>query len=346
MLSFLDNVRFFSVEITLGKTTSYKLERCIWVKVLGLDIEQVPNDPEYILATSGESFHWAKRFLGRKMGHDAAVLYAFCRVLDDMADGDIPNGPAHLSDIQASLAEGRWDRHPLLAHHAAMVREYNLSTEVIASLVEGLMDDQAPQVLLRDEKALIQYAYKVAGTVGLLMCEILNNSHPRAKLHAVDLGIAMQLTNIARDVLEDAKMGRRYLPGDWVNHMTPREIVAAASNPNGPDGVLITRAVERLLAMAERYYASGRAGLAYLPFRAHFSIGVAAKVYRQIGRQLLRSKRSWHGGRQVTSKGSKVFCTLRASTGLLRRVPHVRRAHNPNLHTWLKPYLHQGGGWG
>ena len=139
-------------------------------------------------------------------------------------------------------------------------------------------------------------------------------------------------------------MGRRYLPGEWVNHMTPREIVAAASNPNGPDGVLITRAVERLLAMAERYYASGRAGLAYLPFRAHFSIGVAAKVYRQIGRQLLRSKRSWHGGRQVTSKGSKVFCTLRASTGLLRRVPHVRRAHNPNLHTWLKPYLHQGVG--
>tara|TARA_B100001778_G_C18403456_1_gene545295 strand:+ start:52 stop:735 length:684 start_codon:yes stop_codon:yes gene_type:complete len=227
-----------------------------------------------------------------------------------------------------------------------MVSEYNLSTEVIASLVEGLMDDQAPQVLLQDEEALIQYAYKVAGTVGLLMCEILNNNDPRAKLHAVDLGIAMQLTNIARDVVEDAKMGRRYLPGTWVSDMTPEDIVAAAEDPNGHDGVQITLAVKRLLALAERYYASGRAGLAYLPFRAHFSIGVAAKVYRQIGIQLLRSKRSWHGGRQVTSKSSKVFCTFRASTGLFRRIPHVRRPHNPRLHTWLKPYKHQGGGWG
>jgi len=310
-----------------------------------MDIEQIPNDPEHILATSGESFHWARRFLGKKMGQDAAVLYSFCRVLDDMADGDIPNGPAHLKDIQSSLQEGRWDDHPLLAHHAAMVREYNLPTEVIASLVEGLMDDQAPQVLIADEEALIQYAYKVAGTVGLLMCEILNNAHPEAKLHAVDLGIAMQLTNIARDVVEDAQMGRRYLPGTWVNDMTPEEIVQAAADPTGHNGAQITVAVERLLALAEVYYASGRAGLAYLPLRAHFSIGVAAKVYRQIGRQLLRSKRSWHGGRQVTSKGSKVFCTLRASTSLVRRIPVGRRSHNAHLHAWLKPYKHQGGGW-
>ena len=184
-----------------------------------------------------------------------------------------------------------------------MVNEYNLPKDVIASLVEGLMDDQADEVLLPDEESLIQYAYKVAGTVGLLMCEILNNSDPKAKPHAVDLGIAMQLTNIARDVVEDARMGRRYLPGSWVGNMSPEDILDAALDPYGPDGVQITRAVERLLDLAESYYASGRAGLAYLPARAHFSIGVAAKVYRQIGRQLLRSKDSWHGKRQVTSKG-------------------------------------------
>jgi phytoene synthase len=177
------------------------------------------------------------------------------------------------------------------------------------------------------------------------MCEILNNSDPRAKPHAVDLGIAMQLTNIARDVVEDARMGRRYLPGAWVDDMTPEEILAAASNPNGRHGVQITLAVERLLALAESYYASGRAGLAYLPYRAHFSIGVAAKVYRQIGRQLLRSRDSWHGTRQVTSKRSKMLCTLRATANLTRRLPHVRRPHNDELHTWLRPYMHHGGGW-
>ena len=303
------------------------------------------DNPEKILATSGESFFWARRFLGKKMGHDAAVLYSFCRILDDMADGDIPEGPEHLMPIQSSLAKGEWGAHPLLRHPAPMVQEYNLPIDVIASLVEGLMDDQAPEVLLADEESLIQYAYKVAGTVGLLMCEILNNKDPRAKAHAVDLGIAMQLTNIARDVVEDARMGRRYLPGAWVNNMSPEQIVAAASNPSGHDGTQITLAVERLLDLAESYYASGRAGLVYLPYRAHFSIGVAAKVYRQIGRQLLRSKDSWHGKRQVTSKGSKMLCTFRATANLARRLPHARRPHNTELHTWLKPYMHHGGGW-
>ena len=313
--------------------------------MLRLQQEHDLDNPEKILATSGESFFWARRFLGKKMGNDAAVLYSFCRVLDDMADGDLPDGFEHLSAIQASLEKGEWNDHALLRHHAPMVNEYNLPKDVIASLVEGLMDDQADEVLLPDEESLIQYAYKVAGTVGLLMCEILNNSDPKAKPHAVDLGIAMQLTNIARDVVEDARMGRRYLPGSWVANMSPEDIVDAALDPYGPDGVQITRAVERLLDLAESYYASGRAGLAYLPARAHFSIGVAAKVYRQIGRQLLRSKDSWHGKRQVTSKGSKMLCTFRATASLARRLPHARRPHNTELHTWLKPYMHHGGGW-
>ncbi len=333
-------------KITKKQTTYYKLNEDFRCKVLGLNQEHALNNPEQILATSGESFFWARRFLGKKMGHDAAILYSFCRVLDDMADGDIPDGPEHLAKIQTSLENGCWDDHPLLRHHASMVREYDLPTDVIASLVEGLMDDQQAEVLIPNEEALIQYAYKVAGTVGLLMCEILNNKHPMAKAHAVDLGIAMQLTNIARDVVEDANMGRRYLPGNWVDNMTPEEIIAASQNPDGHHGVIITSAVHRLLELAEEYYASGRAGLAYLPARAHFSIGVAAKVYRQIGRQLLRSKDSWHGCRQVTSKSSKMICTLKASSNLLRRVPHPRRAHDASLHVWLKPYMHRGGGWG
>ena len=303
------------------------------------------NQPEQILATSGESFFWARRFLGRKMGHDAAVLYSFCRVLDDMADGDIPDGPAHLRQIQSLLKQGEWTQHPVLKHYAPLVEAYRLPHDVIGSLVEGLMDDQAPQVLINDEASLIQYAYKVAGTVGLLMCNILNNEDPRAKAHAVDLGIAMQLTNIARDVVEDAKMGRRYLPGEWVNHLSPEDIVLASKDPQSHEGTLITLAVERLLELAEVYYASGRAGLSYLPLRAHFSIGVAAKVYRQIGRQLLKSTDSWHGRRQVTSKASKMLCTMRATSNLLSRIPHPRRRHDAVLHTWLKPFQQQGGGW-
>ena len=200
--------------------------------------------------------------------------------------------------------------------------------------------------MIADESELIQYAYKVAGTVGLLMCDVLNTDEPRAKPHAVDLGIGMQLTNIARDVLEDAKMGRRYLPGSWVNNMTPQQIIEASKSPYSHEALMITEAVHRLLSLAEQYYASGRRGLAYLPARAHFSIGVAAKVYRQIGIQLLRTKDSWHGRRQVTSKSSKVFCTIRASMSLFRRFPHPRKSHNTSLHESLGSYKNQGGTWG
>ncbi len=304
------------------------------------------SDPELVLATSGESFHWAKRFLGKKMGYDAARLYSFCRVLDDMADGDIPNGHEHLKNIQNTLNSGGWDNHPFLNQFSSMVEEYQLPTEVIGALVEGLMDDQEPEVLIQDEAGLIQYAYKVAGTVGLLMCCVLNTSNPRAKPHAVDLGIGMQLTNIARDVVVDAKMGRRYLPGSWVNDMTPEEILQAAENPDGENAAIISSAVRRLLALAEEYYASGRTGLSYLPARAHFAIGVAAKVYRQIGIQLLRSKHMWWGPKQVTSKPSKVFCTIRAAFGMFRRFPYPRGNHNENLHLFLTSYMNQGGTWG
>ncbi|MEC7112375.1 MAG: squalene/phytoene synthase family protein, partial [Candidatus Thermoplasmatota archaeon] len=110
------------------------------------------DNPELILATSGESFHWARRFLGNKMGHDAARLYSFCRVLDDMADGDIENGPQHLIQIQEKLKQGEWGSHPLLDQFSDMVNEYGLSTNVVSSLVEGLLDDQSDEVLIADEE--------------------------------------------------------------------------------------------------------------------------------------------------------------------------------------------------
>ena len=304
------------------------------------------DNPELILATSGESFHWARRFLGAKMGHDAARLYSFCRVLDDMADGDIQNGPEHLVEIQAKLIQGQWGNHPLLDQFSDMVDEYGLSTNVVSSLVEGLLDDQADEVLIKDEANLIQYAYKVAGTVGLLMCDVLNTDEPRAKPHAIDLGIGMQLTNIARDVLEDAKMGRRYLPGTWVDNMTPQQILEASKNPIRMKHSLSQKRFIDYFHLQRSTTQVDVEDWPIFPTRAHFSIGVAAKVYRQIGIQLLKSKDSWHGQRQVTSKASKVFCTLRATMSLFRRFPHPRKPHNTTLHTSLAPYKNQGGTWG
>ena len=296
---------------------------------------------EQSLAANGRSFHWARRFLGQRMGSDAASLYAFCRLLDDMADGDIENGPARLTAIRADLIAGREGADPAFLAFLPLMREKRFPTDVLVALIDGLLEDQAEEVALADEAALLRYAYRVAGTVGLLMCHVLDCHVPAARAHAIDLGIAMQLTNIARDILEDAGMNRRYVPGDWVGHASPAEIRAAARSPDSMLARDVTAAAGRLLDLAETFYASGARGYRYLPWRAHLAIGVAARVYRQIGIQLRGAGLAWHAGRQVTGKAAKLRCSLLALVSFGRRIGFGTSPHDERLHAALRglPYV-------
>ena len=129
--------------------------------------------PQDSLAANGRSFHWASRFLGARMGRNAAQLYAFCRLLDDMADDDIPDGPARLACIKADLEAGGTGDDPAFAAFRPFMIEVDFLA-VLTALIEGLLQDQADEVCLDDEAALLRYAYRVAGTVGLLMCDVLD----------------------------------------------------------------------------------------------------------------------------------------------------------------------------
>ena len=297
--------------------------------------------PDESLALNGESFHWAKRFLGKKMGLEAAKLYAFCRLLDDMADGDIEDGPERLVKIRAALIDGNTNADPALKSFAPLMDDQEFPLPVLIALIDGLLDDQRKEVIIEDEAELLRYAYRVAGTVGLLMCHVLDCHDPDAKAHAIDLGIAMQLTNIARDVLEDAEMGRRYLPTTWTGDISPQQIVACATDPESSEAQIITQSVQRLLKMAERFYISGAKGFSSLHWRAHMSIAIAAKVYRQIGVQLANRGFVWYDGRQVTSRSTKLICSCKAISGLLKRISRRKHEHNSNLHTSLRglPYV-------
>ena len=126
------------------------------------------------------------------------------------------------------MAGGRRATDTLLADFQPFIHQKNLPVPVIIALIDGLLQDQRP-VRIADERALRRYAYRVAGTVGLLMCHVLDCDDDAARAHAIDLGIAMQLTNIARDVLEDAEMGRRYLPASWAGDVKPAHITAASN---------------------------------------------------------------------------------------------------------------------
>jgi len=296
---------------------------------------------EQSLAANGKSFHWARRFLGHHMGGEAASLYAFCRLLDDMADGDIENGPARLAAIRADLLAGRQGDDPAFRTFLPLMREKRFPPDVLVALIDGLLEDQAEEVALADEAALLRYAYRVAGTVGLLMCHVLDCHAPAARAHAIDLGSAIQLTNIARDVREDAGMHRRYIPADWVGGAGPADIRAAAQAPGSPLCRDVTDAVGRLLDLAESFYASGAMGYRYLPMRAHLAIAVAARVYRQIGIQLREHDLAWHDGRQVTSKATKLRCSLLALASFRHRMGAPDAGHDRRLHVALRglPYV-------
>jgi len=248
------------------------------------------TDARAVLRCHGRTFFVASHLLGRVHANRAATLYAFCRHVDDLADqaADPESARRTLSAVSRALADGRAD-DVRTAALLALNAETGMLVAPALALVAGVKSDLEP-VRIADEAQLIRYAWHVAGTVGLMMCAVLDVHDPRAAPFAIDLGIAMQLTNIARDVGEDARMGRRYLPATWVGDLDASAIAA-------PDPALqasLRAATRHLLALAERYYASGESGLGFLPVRARVAILAAARMYRAIGRRIAAADyRTW-----------------------------------------------------
>ena len=298
------------------------------------------DDAKLILKKNGKSFFWASKFLPSLYVDRASELYKFCRILDDIADSGKKNSLVNLQKFHSQFKKNDIVNFNKLNNYFLKCPEYfnPNSKKAVLNLLDGLIFDQKT-VLIKDESDLICYSYQVAGTVGIMMCDALQCHNEKAKLFAVDLGIAMQLTNIARDVLEDAKMGRRYLPGSWVNGFSPEEIVLASKNNNHVKNNIISIAVERLLTLAEKYYLSGSQGFVYLPIKTRFAIAIASSVYREIGIQLKRKKYNWYNGRQVTTTGTKLKVSIKNVFLELASISKREVDHNTQLHEYLKDML-------
>ena len=171
-----------------------------------------------------------------------------------------------------------------------------------------------------------------------MMAPILGISSKKAIPFAVDLGIAMQLTNISRDVLEDAELGRRYIPGEWCDDLSAPKIVELAKNGTTEDRLKVSAAIKRTLLLAETYYVSGFKGLTYLPPRNHLAILIAGIIYRLIGRRLLNSGTKWWVGRQVVNSTGKLLHSLYPPLLMLNRFKRLP-VHESHLHKCLKDYL-------
>jgi phytoene synthase len=284
--------------------------------------------PKQVLARHGKSFYWASKFLGVELADRAARLYQFCRYVDDLADGDLPDRQESLEDIRARLSGKELAAGPEIEAFIALANSNNIPLSAASELLDGMLSDQNPTAVA-DEAKLLRYCHAVAGTVGLMMCRVLNCEEPRADSFAIDLGVAMQLTNISRDVLEDAKMGRRYLPASWAN-FTPAQIAKAGLEDEDTDcREQVADGIARLLDLSEQYYASALLGIRLLPFRSRLSIAIALRVYRQIGWVLRRRNLAWWQGRVMVTGGEKALLSLRSLADLrpIKVPPHRTQLH-------------------
>jgi phytoene synthase len=246
-----------------------------------------------VLTFRARSFRWASALLSRGQRRKVAALYAFCRAVDDLADAEwvTDEDRRDLQNLLAALeaepgAEHMWPENYVWFRELCL--ECRIDFRVVRELLLGMISDLG-LVRLKSDDELVQYCYRAAGTVGLMMCSVLGVRDLRALRHAIDLGIAMQLTNIARDVREDAEASRVYLPAERLGEygVLPEDLVEG-----DVDEQAVRVVVTDVLDLAERYYNSGDAGMHYLPPRARWAVLVASRLYRGIGRRLRRRHQS------------------------------------------------------
>ena len=241
------------------------------------------------LAIFAKSFNWAGFFLPKKVYEDCVKLYAFCRILDDIADektnldyrierySKIKNYFKQSYDLQNKEGLELNENEIVINDVINLAVNNRIKRIIFQDLIDGVGSDLKKRIHIRSVKDLLVYSYRVAGTVGLIMSKILNVNDRRALKGAIDLGIAMQLTNIARDVIEDKKMNREYIKPDFEN-------------------------IQATLKLAEMFYDSSFSSIQKIPFKYKFSIIVARRIYRQIGRKILQK-----GNMENYEKSGKIY---------------------------------------
>ena len=293
-----------------------------------------------ILKKNGKSFYWAGQLLPKKYLIRCAELYSFCRLLDDIADSKIKAD--NLSKLKNILNLIKKDDYHKLKKYKINIPDYLKKSELakakIIDLIDGLIFDQK-QVRIKNERELILYCYRVAGTVGVLMCIALDCKEKKSHDFAIDLGIAMQLTNILRDIKEDAELNRRYLPGNFVKNLTPKQIINISQNIKHKDHLIVQEAIKKILLLSNLYYKSGNAGLFFLKFQFKIVIAIASNIYRQIGVKLKNKSYNWYEGRIFTTIYEKFKITIKTilSISLFFKINSPK--HKLSLHKHLKEIL-------
>ena len=261
------------------------------------------------LSIYAKSFNWAGFFLPKEVYEKCSTLYDFCRTLDNIADEDLDLEikKEKFKKFKDDFKSKNFD-NKIIRNIYLLIEEKNISINIIYDLFDGIESDLKYELKINSFQELLVYSYRVAGTVGLMMAKILNVKTYNSLKGAIDLGIAMQLTNIARDVVEDSKKNRQYIGSDF-------------------------NTIKNTIKIADLFYDSSFKSIKEIPLSCRLSILVARRVYREIGNKILKKKNIKNykdSGKIYVSNIEKISQTILASFDLLtlifvRSNKHIRK---------------------
>ena len=265
------------------------------------------------LSVYAKSFSWAGFFLPKETYKKCSSLYDFCRVADNIADDDekIENKELKFNQFENDFNQKKYE-NPIIKNMWILIEEFNISLKVVQDLFFGLRSDIKNKVKLDSKQDLLIYSYRVAGTVGLMMAKILKVNKKSSLKSAIDLGIAMQLTNISRDVIEDSKNNRFYINENF-------EEISSTIN------------------LADTFYKNSFYSIKEIPISFRFSILVARRIYRKIGHKILNKKNLENyqkSGKIFVSNAEKILETFLSVIDLIKlslsskEVDEIQHDHN------------------
>jgi phytoene synthase len=262
------------------------------------------------MSRAGKTFYFASFWLEKGVRRNVALVYSFCRCVDDIADEQQP-GPERTAALDGivSALEQHDSSHPVAGPMVSLIDDFPALYHPTIDLVRSCAAD-GPTIRIETERDLIDYSHGVAGNVGLMMYPLLSGEDPRGLPLADQLGIAMQCTNIARDVLADLRQGRVYLPRTWLGMEDVRGLLTGDPRTEAA----AVRAVGQVLRVGREHYRRGLEGLRYLNPRARFAIRVAADCYAAIGERVIRDGKLVRE-RAVVPLRTKVLLAVRALQG-------------------------------
>jgi len=249
------------------------------------------------LSIYAKSFNWAGFFLPKQTYLKCSALYDFCRVADNIADSNeaIEIKKIKFLDFQNNFNNQK-DDDPIIKNMWQLIEEFNIPIKVVQDLLDGINSDIQENIKIHKKKDLLIYSYRVAGTVGLMMAKILRVSKKNSLKSAIDLGIAMQLTNISRDVVEDLNYGRSYIDLNFEQ-------------------------IRSTIKLSENYYENSFYSIKEIPFAFRFAILVARRVYRKIGYKILNKQNLENykkSGKIYVSNFEKIIETLLSNFDLIK----------------------------